>query len=119
MIRTLTALALIAATPLAAQDWAHRAGDVAFAAEALDARLRGRVLTFFDDGQSHYFEDGRYTYTYANQGGTAYGYWRVDAGSVVCIEFVHGAARCDRLVLNGARLILLTEGGDRFPVRPE
>ncbi|MBV2359746.1 hypothetical protein KUH32_08165 [Thalassococcus sp. CAU 1522] len=116
MIRPL--LILVTLANAAQAEFALRDGDELIGQEALDVRLRGNILTFFDDGQSEYYVDGRYTYTYANDGGTAYGYWRIDDGGAVCIEFVNGFARCDLYVTNGARLFLLDEGGSRFPVRP-
>jgi hypothetical protein len=111
-------IALLIAGPACAQDYEFREGDAPLTAAALEQRLRGNVVTFFDDGQSEYFEDGRYTYTYANNGGTAYGYWQIDGDGAVCIAFVNGFSRCDFYVMNGTRLLLLDNGGSRFPVRP-
>lgn len=111
-------IALLVATPALAQGYDVRPSDSVFDAQALDARLSGQVLTFYDDGQSEYYEDGRYTYTYAGDGGTAYGYWRITEDGAVCVEFVNGFARCDLYVMNGTRLLLLDGGGARFPVRP-
>ncbi|MCM2563083.1 hypothetical protein M8756_13165 [Lutimaribacter sp. EGI FJ00015] len=108
---------MVTAVPALAQEWPDRAGDRTIPAAQLEARLRGEVLTFHDDGRSRYFDDGRYTYTYADDGGTAYGYWEITNDSIVCVEFVHGAARCDKIVQNDKRLVLLTEAGHRFPVR--
>ncbi len=111
-------LALLIAGPAFAQEYAVRAGDETFAAEALERRLSGRSLVFYDDGRSEYYPDGRYTYTYAGDGGTAYGYWRVTEAGEVCVDFVTGFSRCDLYVMNGGRLLLLTDKGARFPVRP-
>lgn len=110
--------ALPAALPATAQDWMSRPGDTGFSNAELDTRLRGNILTFYDDGQSEFYDDGRYTYTYANDGGTGYGYWEITGDSTVCIEFVNGFSRCDRYVRNGDRLILQTADGERFPIRP-
>lgn len=104
--------------PLLAQDWHSRSGDTPFSDAALDNLLRGNRLTFYDDGVSEFYDDGRYTYTYANDGGTGYGYWQISGDSTVCIEFVNGFSRCDRYVTNGGRLILQSSSGDRFPIRP-
>lgn len=122
-MRLLLALCVLAA-PASAQDWVTRDGDSRFTAQELDDRLRGQVITFFDDGQSRFFDDDRYTYSYAGPGGigtggTAYGYFTVNADSTVCIEFVNGFSRCDLYVENGGRLVLVTEEGERFPVRLE
>ena len=106
------------ATGAIAQEWPLRPGDEALDTATLEATLRGNSLTFFDDGVSEFYEDGRYTYTYANDGGTGYGYWRIEARGTVCIDFVNGFARCDMYINDGTRLVLLTEKGDRFPIRP-
>jgi hypothetical protein len=106
------------AAPVGADSYALRAGDERLDAQAMRSRLSGHVLTFYDDGQSEYYVDGRYTYTYAGDGGTAYGYWRVTEDGAVCVDFVNGFARCDLYVMNGVRMILLDERGDRYPVRP-
>jgi len=117
-MRRLITLALILASPAMAQEWNTRGSDAMIARGDLDTLLRGRILTFYDGGQSEFYGDGRYTYTYANEGGTAYGYWDITADSTVCLRFVHGAARCDYYVRDADRLVLITEGGDRFPIRP-
>lgn len=102
-----------------AQNWAPRETDTLFDQLGLDTRLRGETITFFDDGQSKFFEDGRYTYTYANDGGTGYGYFEIKEDSTICVEFVTGFSRCDMYVVDAAdRLVVITETGDRFPVRP-
>ncbi|SHH97696.1 hypothetical protein SAMN05443551_3861 [Marivita hallyeonensis] len=118
MIRFLAIFVLMPST-LVAQDWSPRDGDRLFDQATLDTRLRGTTITFFDDGQSRFFEDGRYTYTYANDGGTGYGYFEVKDNSTICVDFVTGFSRCDMYVLDAAdRLVLITEAGDRFPIRP-
>ena len=109
---------VLAATPALAQSVDTRDGDALIPASELDTRLRGQVLTFFDDGQSHFYNDGRYTYAYAlGEGGYAYGYFEVTGDSTVCIDYVNGFNRCDVFVENGGRLVLITGEGDRFPIR--
>lgn len=109
---------MCAATSATAQDWSLRGSDQQFAAQDLTTRLSGQTLTFYDDGQSEYYADGRYTYTYANDGGVAYGYYRIEENSTVCVDYVNGFARCDMFVQAGDQLVLLTEKGERFPIRP-
>lgn len=109
-------LGVAVATPLAAQSWNTRAEDQSFDAAALTARLSGHTLVYFDEGRSVYAEDGRYQYIYGG-GGIWYGHWKVTENSVVCVTFVTGVARCDRIVQNGARLVVQTADGMRFPVR--
>ncbi len=105
--------------PLLAQDWVARDSDSLFNQAGLDALLRGETITFYDDGESQFFEDGRYTYTYANNGGTGYGYFTVMTDSTICIEFVTGFSRCDMYVRDvDGRLTVITAAGDRFPTRP-
>ena len=106
------------ALPAAAQDWAMRDGDQVIAQEALSARLVGQAIQFYDNGISRFETDGRYSYTY-DQGGTAYGQFDIGSDGIVCIDFINGFSRCDRYVDNGARFILLTADGLRFPIRPE
>ena len=110
-------VALIVAGPALAEGWKMRTGDELFDAAGLQAALAGQELVFFDDGRSVYGEDGYYSYTYGG-GGTWEGEWRAEADSVVCVTFVTGMTRCDRIVRNGDRLVVLTEEGERFPVKP-
>ncbi|PSL17819.1 hypothetical protein [Shimia abyssi] len=110
--------AAILATPVAAQEWTTREGDTVFDAEALSARLSGQTLVFYDDGRSVYEADGKYNYTYGG-GGTWFGHWETKGDSVVCVTFVTGVERCDRIVENAGKLIVLTADGQRFPVRPQ
>lgn len=119
-MRTIVLTALLALTASAAQsqDWALRAGDTQLSrAEALDLTA-GRTLTFYDDGQSKFSVGGAYSYTYANNGGTAYGRFEVGDDGEVCIHYRNGFSRCDLYVRNGDRLVLLTEKGERYPIRP-
>lgn len=118
MIRYITAL-ILTTIPAWAQTWEPRDSDRLFAQTDLDTLLRGETITFFDDGESRFFDDGRYTYTYANEGGTGYGYFTVMDDSTVCIAFVTGFSRCDLYVSDSSgRLTIITATGDRFPTRP-
>jgi hypothetical protein len=123
MLKLSLAIILLAG-PLAAQDtptdqnWAQKTGDTLLTDAALQQRLTGQTITFYDDGQSYYYPDGRYTYTYADEGGVAYGHYQLEPDSTVCVAFVNGFSRCDRFVQTAERLVMLTAKGDRFPVRP-
>lgn len=118
MTRFLLCLALFPSLVFA-QDLIPRDTDTLFDQAGLNTRLRGETITFFDDGQSRFFNDGRYTYTYANDGGTGYGYFEIKDDSTICVDFVNGFSRCDMYVVDAAdRLVVITEAGDRFPVRP-
>lgn len=117
MIRVFLSILFLPSVLLAQSEMA-RESDRLFDHDSLDARLRGRAIVFFDDGQSRFFEDGRYTYTYADNGGTGYGYFKVMEDSTVCIAFVTGAERCDLYVTDSrGRLVVITSTGDRFPTR--
>lgn len=104
--------------PALAGDWALRATDRLFSADEL-ATLAGRTFVFYDDGEAIYGEDGAYSYTYsaANGGGTSWGTYRIAEDSSVCVEFIGGASRCDMYVHSGSRIVLITDKGERFPVR--
>ncbi len=104
------------ATPALA-DWQTRAGDVPVDPET----LMGRTLTFYDDGQSRYSAGGSYSFTYGvqNGGGTAYGVYRVVDDGSICVDFRNGFSRCDLYVMNAGRLLLITQDGARYPVRPD
>ncbi|MCF6431668.1 hypothetical protein L1069_12255 [Leisingera sp. MMG025] len=110
-------LSLMAGSALAG-DWPLRPGDTVLAQDELDA-LSGRSFRFYDGGESLYGSDGAYAYTYSakNGGGTAWGTYRIAADGSVCVEFANGLGRCDLYVRNGSRVILITEKGERFPVR--
>ncbi|WP_291729434.1 hypothetical protein [Leisingera sp. F5] len=101
-----------------AEGWPLRPGDTALAQNELEA-LPGRSFRFYDGGESLYGSDGAYAYTYSveNGGGTAWGTYRIAADGSICVEFTNGFGRCDLYVRNGSRVILITERGERFPIR--
>lgn len=117
LIYTVLASFLMAGSATA-QNFATKNGDEVFDRFALTNFLAGKVLVFYDDGKSQYYDDGRYSYTYAGDGGTAYGYWDVSENGAVCITFLNEATRCDLYVMNGERMIMIDENSNRFPVRP-
>lgn len=116
MLRLIALLAFVP-TFAVAQDWALRDGDSALNGVAVSALIQGQTLVFYDDGQSKFSAGGAYSYTYANGGGTAFGAYDVADDGTVCIAFRNGFSRCDRYVQNGARYVMLTEKGERFPIR--
>ncbi|MFZ5964087.1 hypothetical protein ACOXXX_14140 [Thalassococcus sp. BH17M4-6] len=117
-MRALALLALLLPATAFAQEFDLRDSDQRITPEALAMRLSGHTLTFYDDGQAEFYTDGRYTYTYADNGGTAYGYWSLSDAGTVCIAFVNGFSRCDLYVRDGDRLVMLDAKGARYPVRP-
>ena len=114
----LSALLVIAGAIAAVADsWALRDSDRVLSRAEVDALTQGRTIEFYDDGQSRYFEDGGYSYTYAS-GAQAFGRYSIADDGTVCIEYRNGFDRCDRYVEAGGRIVLLTEDGLRFPIRP-
>ncbi|MBY5934541.1 hypothetical protein KUV51_16145 [Tateyamaria omphalii] len=106
------------AGPALSQDWAVRSADTPLDRQAVMALVEGNTLTFFDDGQSKFSAGGAYSYTYANGGGTAFGRYEVGVDGTVCIAFRNGFGRCDKYVESAGRVVMLTEKGERFPIRP-
>ena len=104
--------------PVVAADWAVHDGDVPLTRAELQA-LGGQSLIFFDDGESRYFTGGGYSYTYSakNGGATAFGDYRIADDGSICVLYRNGLSRCDYLVHSAARLVLIDEKGDRYPVR--
>ena len=94
-----------------------RPGDQVFDADGLRAHLSGRVIEFFDGSKSTFEADQRYGYTYTDDGPVWAGVWRTDAESRVCVDFDNGSSRCDHIVLDGERTVLIIEDGTRFPAR--
>jgi len=122
MIRVFAILAAIAllASPLRATEWNLRDDDLPLTATEAQVLTNDTTLTFYDDGRSHYFPDGRYTYTYSDQngGGTAYGEFDIQDDGSICVTYRNGFARCDLYVRAGERLVLINQKGERYPVRP-
>lgn len=96
-----------------------RTGDTPLSLVEAQDLTNGQTLTFYDDGQAKFSVGGSYSYTYANNGGTAFGRFNVDTDGKVCIAFANGFDRCDVFVQSGGRLVMLTEKGERYPIRPE
>lgn len=110
-------LCLMASSALA-EDWPLRPGDTPFAQDELES-LPGQSFQFYNGGESLFGSDGAYSYTFsvANGAGTAWGTYRIAEDGSVCIDYATGPGRCDLYVRNGSRVILITENGERFPVR--
>ncbi len=104
---------------VAADEWNLRDSDQVLDTVAMAHIADGSSLTFFDDGVSLFSAGGAYSYTYANNGGTAFGRFRVMDEGVICIDYRNGFGRCDKYVRNAGRLVLLTEDGERYPVKIE
>lgn len=107
---------LALALPAAAMEWTLKPGDRPYAAAELAARLDGHTVSFYDGGRSEYGPGDAYAYVYSDDDRVPGTYRITDAGEV-CVEFAHGARRCDVYVRNNGRDILIDEKGDRYPVR--
>ena len=116
-MRILLAL-LLSATPAFAEGFTLLGGDEALNRAEVVAMTTSGPVEFFEGGVSRYSVGGSYSYTYANDGGTAYGSFEVAADGLLCIAFRNGRSRCDRFVRSHGRLVMITESGDRFPIRP-
>ncbi len=113
----ITLLTMCLASTASAAEWAFRDSDRILSFKEVEALTAGNTLVFYDDGQSKYAADGGYSYTYAS-GQSAYGTYAIAEDGVICIAYQNGFGRCDRYVENNDRIVLLTEDGLRFPVRP-
>ena len=112
----LSACLLFAASFAHAQD-GLRASDATLDPSGLSELLAGQVVEFYDGSKSTYRENGRYEYTYTDDGPIWAGDYRMEEESSVCVDFDNGSARCDFFVKDGARVVLITSDGLRFPVR--
>ena len=112
-------LTLLLCLPAAAGAEGYRvlAGDEGLSRAEVVAATEGRTLVFYDDGRASYAVGGAYSYAYAS-GATAYGRFDIAEDGEVCVVFRNGRDRCDRFVRSNGRLVLLTQAGGRFPVRP-
>lgn len=116
-MRLILAFVLLA-SPVLADDFTLLSGDTVLAqAEVVALTAKGDV-EFFEGGVSRYSVGGAYSYTYANDGDTAYGRFNISDNGLICIDFRNGRSRCDRFVRSHGRLVMITESGDRFPIRP-
>ena len=61
------------------------------------------------NGQMTYGTDGSYSYAGGDKGK-----YTISPGKI-CIKFVTGRQRCDRIVTDGKKYILINQSGDRYP----
>ncbi|UWR22877.1 hypothetical protein [Sulfitobacter sp. S190] len=110
-------LTLLACPTALLADFAVLAGDVPLSRTEVVALTAGPDLAFFAGGVSRYSAGGAYSFTY-DSGQSAFGTYDVGPDGVICIAYRNGRSRCDRFVRSHGRLVMLTQAGDRFPVRP-
>lgn len=114
-MRSLVLLVLFA-VPAQAQNWALRGGDAVLGPGDISTRIVGQTLVFHDNGRAKFSAGGAYSYSY-DGGGTSFGSFTVGEAGMICITFRNGWSRCDKYVDAGGRLVLLTEKGERYPIR--
>lgn len=100
-----------------AEGFALLDGDKPLPRHEVVALTANQSVTFYEGGLSQYSVGGAYSYDYAG-GGTAFGRFNVGPNGVVCVDFRNGRQRCDRFVRSHGRIVMITEDGQRFPVRP-
>ncbi len=112
-------LLIALAAPAAAQDYVARDSDTVPTKASLSELILDRDLEYFDGGVSRYDTGGSYAWTYAenNGGGVWTGIHDIQENGVVCVTYETGQERCDMFVLSGERLVMLTDDGQRFPLR--
>lgn len=92
-------------------------GDQALSMEQVSDLTRNGRLEFYEGGRSRYSVGGAYSYSYKD-GGTAFGRFEIRPDGAVCVTFRNGRDRCDRFVRSHGRLVMITQTGDRYPIRP-
>ena len=117
-MRSLIAFLLSTVAAAAQSNLPVQSGETALTRVEVIALTTDATLVFYDNGQSKFSTGGAYSYTYANDGGTAFGVYRIAPDGVVCIDYRNGRTRCDRYVRSRDRIVMVTETGDRYPIRP-
>lgn len=109
-------LMFLPATVLAS-DFTTLQGDAPLAQEEVITLTERHLLEFYEGGQSRYSAGGSYSYTYRG-GSTSFGQFDIGPDGVICVAFNNGRERCDQFVHSHGRLVMITQSGDRFPIRP-
>jgi hypothetical protein len=94
-----------------------RDGDRQMDRDGLMATLSGQAVAFHDGSVARYRGDGTYSYTYQPADPPFVGRFEAGNDSRVCVTFDNGFYRCDTFVFARERLVLITEGGERFPAK--
>jgi hypothetical protein len=117
MMYFLTLILSLSAMPVLAQNWDLRGADIPLSQADALALTSNRTLALPDNSLSRFSAGSSFSYTYPDKGGTDFGLFSVERDGRVCIDFDNGRSRCDLFVRNGNLLIMLTEKGERFPIR--
>ncbi len=104
---------------LLAEEWNLRPGELQLNYEQVTELTTNRTLNFFNNGQSKYSVGGAYSHSFPDEGGTQFGVFDVRRDGRVCVNFRNGENRCNLYLKSHGLLLMLTEEGDRFPVKLE
>lgn len=115
MLGKSVAVAVSIATAATAQGL--RDGDTMLDVAQIEAQLAGNSVLFYDGSEARFGVNGDYSYRYTPEDAPFVGTYAATADSRVCVVFSGGANRCDTYVLDGDRLVLITDDGLRFPVK--
>lgn len=115
-MRVLFFLFAIFASDVQAQNYSVRDGETVLSGAELSDAIVGQPILFYDNGEARYSAGGAYSYTYY-QGQTEFGAFTLQENGQACIAFENGFTRCDQFVRNDRGLVLLTEDGERYPIR--
>ncbi len=94
-----------------------RTSDTIYGPAELSELLSGHAVEFFDGAVSRYRADGAYSYKYTENDRPWLGTWTVSENSKGCVAFENGSSRCDPIVPDGTRLVMVIADGTRVPVR--
>ena len=115
--RLILAMAITTAADASLAQQAPRDSDTLLDQTELTTLLSGQVMEFYDNSLATYLADGRYEYRYAPGQPPFLGTYEVADGSSVCITFDNGFERCDLIVDDGSKYVMIIANGDRYPVR--
>ena len=110
---------VFAAGAVMAQDWNLREQDIPLDQMQAQGLTAGSRLVFPDNGQSMFSVGGAYSYTFPGDGGTEFGRFTVEKDGRVCIDLYGGQSSCNLFVRRGELLLVITDRGDRWPIRIE
>lgn len=113
----LIACLLLLLPGIARAEFSVLAGDARLNREQVVQMTQRHLVEFYEGGQARYSVGGAYSYTYLD-GATAFGRFEIDDDGTICVTFRNGRDRCDRFVRSHGRLVMVTQSGDRFPIRP-
>ncbi|MGB0659532.1 MAG: hypothetical protein ACPGNV_05065 [Mangrovicoccus sp.] len=94
-----------------------RPNDSFLTQDGIKTRLVGRRVTYKDKSASVYYKNGSYEYYAHEDAEPKPGRYKLYDHGMICVTFKKGGARCDTYVRSVKKLVLITAGGTRYPVR--